>query len=144
VLGLLLSRRKLEGVALLCGLALTVVAVESIGGVTERPPPPGSTTDAEPGSYPSEHGAYAAAWIAVAVALRHGLPGLSHRAAVLAIAILLATGIALARIYLHAEWFSDVAGGLALGALSFALTGIVALVVAHVRRQNTDDTGPAP
>ncbi|MGH3031613.1 MAG: phosphatase PAP2 family protein [Gaiellaceae bacterium] len=81
----------------------------------ERPPRPGSITDAEGASYPSEHGAYATAWIAVALALRHAL---SHRAALLAIGILLATGIAQARVYLQADWFSDVAGGLGLGALS--------------------------
>lgn len=132
-LGLLARGKRLEGAALLCGLAVTALAVEVGAGVVERPPHPGSIGHPDEAGYPSGHGAYAVAWVANAVGLRHALPTIGHRAALLTAGILLAGGIALARVYLHRDWLSDAVGGLALGALSFTLTGIGALVVAHSR-----------
>lgn len=130
-LGLLARRKWLEGAALLCGFAVTALAVE-LGVVVERP---------EGAGYPSEHGAYAVAWVAAAVGLRHALPKLGHRAGLLAAGIVLAAGIALARVYVQGDWLSDAVGGLALGALAFALTGVAALLVAHGRRRAN---GPTP
>ena len=124
-LGLLARRKWLEGAALVCGLAVTVLAVELGGVIVERPDGAG---------YPSAHGAYALAWVAAAVGLRHALPGLGHRAGLLAGGIVLAAGIALAPVYGRADWLSDAVGGLALGALAFSLTGVAALLVAYGSR----------
>jgi membrane-associated phospholipid phosphatase len=42
--------------------------------------------------------------------------------------------IGLTRIYLRAHYFSDVIGGYGMAAGLFSLTGIVALVVVHLRQ----------
>jgi membrane-associated phospholipid phosphatase len=46
----------------------------------------------------------------------------------------LAAVIALTRVYLRAHYLSDVNGGLGLAAAIFALCGVAALVVGHLRQ----------
>jgi undecaprenyl-diphosphatase len=133
-LGLLARRKVLEGAALLCGMAATILAAELGGGLVERP---------DGATYPSELGAYAVAWTAAAVGLRHALPRLAHRAALLALGIVLAAGVALARVYARDDWLSDTVGGLALGALAFALTGAAALLVAYGLRRLRSASPPS-
>jgi undecaprenyl-diphosphatase len=133
-LGLLARRKVLEGAALLCGMAATILAAELGGGLVERP---------DGATYPSELGAYAVAWTAAAVGLRHALPRLAHRAALLALGIVLAAGVALARVYTRDDWLSDTVGGLALGALAFALTGAAALLVAYGLRRLRSASPPS-
>ncbi len=136
---LLVRRRRLEGLALLGGLALTFAAVHVTKGAVGRPRPPDRLVTASGSAYPSGHAAYSVGWVAVAVALRHAVPRLAARAGLLAAGVVLALLVGLSRIYLRVHWFSDVAGGWGLGAACFALAGIVALVVAFVRAQRVSD-----
>lgn len=135
---LLARRHRLEGLALLAGLGIVVAAVHLTKAAVGRPRPPDPLVHASGFAYPSAHAAYAVCWVAIAVALRHALPGLALRTAVLVTGIVLAVVVGLTRIYLRAHWFSDVAGGWGLAATVFSLCGIVALVVsfarAHARR----------
>jgi len=130
---LLWRRHRREGLALLGGLVVTVIAVHVTKGAVGRPRPADRLVAAAGSSYPSAHAAYSIAWIAVAVALRHAVPRLAGRAGLVAAGVALALAIGLTRIYLRVHWFSDVAGGWGLGATCFALAGIVALVVGYLR-----------
>jgi membrane-associated phospholipid phosphatase len=49
------------------------------------------------------------------------------------IALGIAAAVGVARVYLRAHWWSDVAGGWGLGAAVFALLGAIALVVEYIR-----------
>lgn len=130
---LLARRHRLEGFALLAGLALTVAGVHLTKAALDRPRPPGALVHTAGSAYPSGHAAYAVCWVAVAVALRHAFPALAVRAGLLIAGIVVAALVGLTRIYLRAHWFSDVAGGWGLGATAFALAGIAALVIGFVR-----------
>jgi membrane protein DedA with SNARE-associated domain/membrane-associated phospholipid phosphatase len=130
---LLWRRHGLEGLALLGGLALTYVGVHVTRSAFGRPRPLDALVDASGSAYPSAHAAYAVCWVAVAVALRHAIPGLAVRAVLLIAGIAIAVVVGLTRIYLRAHWFSDVAGGWGLAAMCFSLAGMVALVVGYLR-----------
>ena len=94
-------------------------------------------------AYPSGHAAYAMAWIAVAVALTRRL-GLVTSGALVFIALGIAGAVGLSRIYLRAHWWSDVAGGWALGAGIFALLAAIALVVEYIRHNDRARAEEAP
>jgi len=130
---LLRRRHRLEGLALLGGLALTFAAVHVTKGAVGRERPPDRLVAASGSAYPSGHAAYSVCWVAVAVALRHAVSQLGARAGLLVAGVAIALVVGLTRIYLRVHWFSDVAGGWALGATCFALAGIVALVLGYVR-----------
>jgi undecaprenyl-diphosphatase len=139
--GLLARRRVLEAVSLAAGLLLTLVLVEVVQGMEGRVAPPDPLAALEDGdSFPSGHAAYAAGWVAVALALRRALPNLPSRALVLIVSIVLALAVAAARIYLRVAWFSDAAGGLAAGALGFSVATGIVLVVARVRHNGGSAT----
>jgi membrane protein DedA with SNARE-associated domain/membrane-associated phospholipid phosphatase len=132
--GVLIARRsRLEGTALLAGLALTFAGVHVAKASLARPRPPDPLVDASGWAYPSGHSAYAICWVAIAVALRHAFPSFAARAGILVVGIVLALVVGLTRIYLRVHWFSDVAGGWGLGATTFALVGVTALVAGQRR-----------
>jgi membrane-associated phospholipid phosphatase len=59
--------------------------------------------------------------------------------------VIVAAVVGLTGVYLRAQWLSDVTGGWGLAAGAFALCGLVALVVAHVRDNARDaPRRPAP
>jgi membrane protein DedA with SNARE-associated domain/membrane-associated phospholipid phosphatase len=130
---LMWRRHRLEGLALLGGLALTYAGVHVAKAAFERPRPLDPLVDASGFAYPSGHAAYALCWVAIAVALRHAFPRLAVRAALLTTGIAIALVVGLTRIYLRVHWFSDVAGGWGLAAACFSLAGMVALVAGYLR-----------
>jgi undecaprenyl-diphosphatase len=130
---LLWRRRTIEAGALAIGALLTSAAVEIAKDAEGRPRPARSLVDTSGESYPSAHAAYAVAWVAVAVVLTRTLPGLARTTAAVVSGVALAVVVALTRVYLRANYLSDVTGGAGLAACLFALCGMGALIVGHVR-----------
>jgi undecaprenyl-diphosphatase len=126
--------RRLDALALVAGLLLTWIAVDVAKEAYGRPRPPDPHVETDGLSYPSGHSAYAVAWVACAVALVRGGAGFATRFAAVTAAVVLAVAIALTRVYLRAHYLSDVEGGLALATAIFALAGVVAVVVGHLRQ----------
>ena len=130
---LLWQREFVETLVLTVGLALTVVSVHLIKAATDRPRPPDPLVSTDLSAYPSSHAAYAITWVAVAVVVSRALPNLASRAVLISVAIVIAAVVGLSRVYLRAQWLSDVTGGWGLGAALFSLCGLTALVVGYVR-----------
>ena len=127
-------RRYLDAAALAAAFLITWLAVGVGKAAYDRPRPPGSHVVTEGMSYPSGHAAFAVAWVACAVVLVRGGAGIATRFAVVTVAIVLTVAIALSRVYLRAQYLSDVDGGLALATAIFALVGVAAVVVDHLRQ----------
>ncbi|HZJ28553.1 MAG TPA: VTT domain-containing protein, partial [Solirubrobacterales bacterium] len=137
--GVLIARRQaLEGLALWWGLVLTAAAVWVLKGAVWAAEPAAWPAEgaierttvpagADSPSYPSAIAAYAVAWVAIALALRHAVARLAQVAVLLVIANCAAAAAALSVVYLGQDWFSDAAGGLGLGVLAFSLAGTCAL-----------------
>jgi membrane protein DedA with SNARE-associated domain/membrane-associated phospholipid phosphatase len=143
-LGVLAWRRDVrDGLLLALGLAVTYAATHITKDAVDRPRPSGALIDVDGWSYPSGHAAYAVTWVAVAVALGRVLPGLASRFFFVTIAIVIAAAVGLTRAYLRVHYLSDVGGGWGLGVTVFALCGMVALVIGHVRN-NAVAAQPAP
>jgi membrane protein DedA with SNARE-associated domain/membrane-associated phospholipid phosphatase len=135
---LLVARRMVaEALALVAGMGLTVLAVHLAKDAVNRPRPPDPLVGAADASYPSGHSAYAIAYVAIAVALGRTLPGRAGRVGVPAAAVGLAILIGLTRMYLRVHYFSDVIGGYGLACGLFSVCAIVALVVVHLRQNET-------
>jgi undecaprenyl-diphosphatase len=130
---LLWRRRTLEATALGLGALLTFAAVNVAKPATDRPRPSDGLVDTMGQSYPSGHAAYAVAWVAIAVVLTRTLPGLARTTAAVVAAVVLAVAVALTRVYLRAHYLSDVVGGAGMAAAIFALCGMGALIVGHLR-----------
>ena len=142
--GLLAFRRRYaEAIVLVSGLVFVYISVNVTKGALDRPRPTGSLVETNGAAYPSGHAAYAMAWIAVAVALTRRL-GLVTSGALVFIALGIAGAVGLSRIYLRAHWWSDVAGGWALGAGIFALLAAIALVVEYIRHNDRARAEEAP
>jgi membrane protein DedA with SNARE-associated domain/membrane-associated phospholipid phosphatase len=138
-----LRRRPAEIIALLVGFICiwAVVQLTKAGIDRERPLTQQIATDSA--SYPSGHAAYSTVYVALAVIAARVLPGIVSRAALVLIAVLVAVAIGLTRIYLHAHYWSDVAGGWGLGAGVFGLVGAVTLLVLHLRQTRPAVRRPA-
>jgi len=131
---LLARRRAAEALALAAGMGLTVWAVHWAKDAVDRQRPSDPLVSAADQSYPSGHAAYAIAYVVVAITIARMFPRWHGRLAVVSAAIGLAVLIGVTRIYLRAHFFSDVIGGYGLATGLFALTGITALVVVHLRQ----------
>jgi membrane protein DedA with SNARE-associated domain/membrane-associated phospholipid phosphatase len=129
-------RRIEDALFLPVAFLVTWLAVDVAKDAYGRPRPPGAHVTTEGLAYPSGHAAYGFAWIACAVVLVRAGSGLATRFAAVTSAVLLALVIAATRVYLRAHYLSDVTGGLALGAAIFALLGLGAVVVGHVRQND--------
>jgi membrane protein DedA with SNARE-associated domain/membrane-associated phospholipid phosphatase len=136
-------RHFLEAGLLALGLVVIYAAVHITKDAVERPRPPHPLVEVEGWSYPSGHAAYAATWVAVAVALGRALPTLASRFAFVTVAVVIGALIGLSRVYLRVHWLSDVGGGWGLGLTVYALCGMAVLVVAYVRN-NAMPAQPAP
>jgi len=133
-LSLFARRRVAEALAVASGMALTVWAVHWAKGAVDRPRPDNPLVSAVDQSYPSGHSAYAVIYIVVAVLIGRMYPTWKGRFAVVGAAVALTLLIGATRIYLRAHYFSDVVGGYGLAFGIFSSTGIVALVVRHLRQ----------
>lgn len=131
-------RRRPDALALVAGLALTVVAVHIAKGEIDRPRPQGGLTHTSGSAFPSGHAAYSVAWLACAVVLARVAPGTAQRLGLGIIALVLAVLLGLSRVFLGVHWISDVYGGWGLGVACFGLCGLIALVIGS-RRQNGEE-----
>jgi undecaprenyl-diphosphatase len=130
----LVTRRRIaEAGILVVGLALTFALVHILKGSVDRPRPVNPLVGTDGHSFPSGHAAYSVAYVAIAVALARSVSWLTGRVAVVLIAVALAAVVGITRIYLRAHFLSDVLGGWGLGAAVFAVCGLVALVMVHLR-----------
>jgi membrane protein DedA with SNARE-associated domain/membrane-associated phospholipid phosphatase len=125
--------RAREGAALGIAHAITFACVHIAKDAEARARPAGQHSDTEGFAYPSGHSAYAIAWVACAVVMARGGHHWATRFALVTIALAIAAGVGATRIYLRAQYLSDVIGGLALATAIYALVGVVALVIGAVR-----------
>jgi undecaprenyl-diphosphatase len=126
--------RRLDALVLPVGLLLTLLAVDVAKEAYDRPRPPGAHVATSGAAYPSGHAAFAVAWVACAVVLVRCGAGFASRFAAVATAVALVVAIALTRVYLRAHYLSDVEGGIGMATAIFALVGLAAVVVGHLRQ----------
>ncbi len=132
------GKRWPEFWVLLCALAICLIAVPALKELLDRPRPPSPLVDAGGAAWPSGHATYAVLYPFLAlVATLRIRPGKAYGTALLVGATLLASGIALSRVYLRVHYLSDVNAGGALGVAAFATCAAVALVVVHIRDNGT-------
>jgi membrane protein DedA with SNARE-associated domain/membrane-associated phospholipid phosphatase len=131
-------RRWTEFWVLVAGMAITQTGIDVLQAAVDRARPAGGIVDTAGSSYPSGHAAHSVfyLWLAVTIVLRLR-PGMARGAAVVTAGFVLTALIGLSRVYLGANYLSDVSGGWALGAVAFSLPAAVGLVVSQVR-QNPD------
>jgi len=134
---LVARRQVIDSVALATGLLATFIGVHVAKGAVDRPRPGDSLVSTDGMSYPSGHAAYAMTWIAIAVVLTRTLPGLARTTAAIVASIVVAVAVGLTRVHLRAHYLSDVVGGFGLGATTFSICGMGALVVAFLRHNGS-------
>ena len=127
-------RRWLELCPLAAGALLTYAAWNLVKTLEGRPRPAGALVTVDGFSFPSGHAANSVAYVAVAVALAHCVPGRAGRAGLVAVAVVLAAAIGFSRVYLRVHFLSDVLAGWGLGAALFSLCACVALLVVPLRQ----------
>lgn len=138
--GVLAAKREvLEAAAIASGYALSLAGEELVRSSEDRMRPPGGLVATATASFPSAHTVHSVAWVAIAVAVARVLPGWGARAGVVVAAVLVVVLVALTRMELRVHYLSDVVAGAGLGVACYAVCGIVALLVAHVR--NTVPSG---
>jgi undecaprenyl-diphosphatase len=139
VLGL--KRRPIE-LLVLVGSAIAIFALVQITkGAVDRPRPPEPLTGSRGSAFPSGHAAYSTFYVAMAVLATRVFRGFVPRVALVVLALLAAGAIGWSRIFLQVHWWSDVAGGWALGAAIFGFVGAIGLVVGFFR--NNEHATPA-
>jgi undecaprenyl-diphosphatase len=137
VLVLAWRRDWLSAVVLAGGTAIAFVLVNVVKAAQDRPRPADALETTTNAAYPSAHVVHAVAYVAAAVLLARVLPGKARGTVLVAVAVVVAVVVALTRLYLRVHWLSDVSGGAGLAAVVFALLGITALVVDHLRHNRT-------
>ena len=148
---LAVRRHFSEAAVVAFSMLFTWIGVDVLKEIVDRPRPPDRLVDPASSSYPSGHAAYSIfyVWAAVAIAGRTGArklgTRLTLRGTVIVIGILVAGAVGLTRVYLRAHYLSDVNGGWGLGVSMFAICGIVAIVLPHLRRPDVrhNDGPPA-
>ena len=124
--------------------------VQPIGwpGAIDRARPPDGLDSPPSAAYPSGHAAYSVfyVWAAVTIAMMLEPKSvgrrLTTRGVVIAVGVAIAAAVGLSRVYLRVHYLSDVSGGWALGATAFALCGMFAILVVHLRH-NEPRAAPA-
>jgi undecaprenyl-diphosphatase len=139
VAALLAARRRwAEFWVLVGGITLAMIGPQEIKAVVDRPRPEGALVGFTGSSYPSGHAAHSIlyVWIALTIVLRLR-PGMARSTAVLLSGFALTIAVGLSRVYLGVHYLSDVSGGWALGAASFSVCALVALVVSQLRHNSS-------
>jgi membrane protein DedA with SNARE-associated domain/membrane-associated phospholipid phosphatase len=131
---LAMRRRPVELAALLIGFLVVVLAVHETKAGIDRPRPPHELVSTVGSSFPSGHAAYSTAYVAMAVIAWRVMTSFARRALLILGALLVAASIGASRMYLRAHYWSDVAGGWALGFGIFGLCALVALIVLYMRQ----------
>ena len=129
--------RFLDAAVLVAAFLLTWIAVDIAKEAFGRARPPDAHVETEGLAYPSGHAANVVAWIACAVVLVRGGSSLAARFAVVTAAVVVAAVVGLSRVYLRAHYLSDVEGGWAVAVAIYALLGLVAVAVGHLRQNGT-------
>ena len=126
-------------------LAICHIAVPVLKEAIERPRPEGGLIDVSGESYPSGHAAYSVlyTWLVLTVTVRVR-PGLTYATALIVAGVALTVAVGLSRVYLGVHYFSDVAGGWALGVSAFAGCAAVAMVIGHLRQNQPARSEPSP
>ena len=134
---LAVRRRWVEASVLVAALVISHVAVSVLKEMIDRPRPAGGLVDANGGAYPSGHATFSViyTWLALTVTIRLR-PGWTYGSALLAGGLVLTALIGLSRVYLGVHYLSDVSGGWALGASSFALCAVLAMILTHLRQNH--------
>jgi membrane protein DedA with SNARE-associated domain/membrane-associated phospholipid phosphatase len=141
-LALAVQRRFAGAAVVVFGMLITVIAVDSLKEVVDRPRPADRLDDTSTSSYPSGHAAYSIfyVWAAVMIAPRLRAQRLGAKLTagglVIVLGILLAAAVGLSRVYLRVHYLSDVNGGWGLAVAAFALCGAVAIIVTHLRKNS--------
>ena len=138
-------RRWTEVWVLVAALAICHIAVPVLKEAIERPRPEGGLIDVSGDSYPSGHAAYSVlyTWLVLTVTVRVR-PGLTYATGLIVAGVALTVAVGLSRVYLGVHYFSDVAGGWALGVSAFAGCAAVAMVIGHLRQNQPARSEPSP
>jgi membrane protein DedA with SNARE-associated domain/membrane-associated phospholipid phosphatase len=139
---LAVGRRPAALVAMVAGFVLIYAVVHVTKGAIDRPRPPRPLTDTSGWSFPSAHAAYATAWVAATFVLTRRFRLLGG-VALMTIAIVLVAAIGLSRIYLHAHYWSDVAGGWGIGFGIYGALAVILMIVDYIRH-NMEERAPEP
>ena len=126
------GQRAAAGV-LVVGFALSWIAVQVTKAATDRARPTGALVATHGSSFPSGHAANAVIWAAAAVMLAQALRGRTGEAGLVVAGVVVTVLIGLSRVYLRAHYLSDVVAGWGLASAIYALCGIAALLVGHMR-----------
>ena len=132
---LAMRRRWTEVWVLVAALAICHIAVPVLKEAIERPRPEGGLIDVSGDSYPSGHATYSVlyTWLVLTITVRVR-PGLTYATGLIVAGVALTVAVGLSRVYLGVHYFSDVAGGWALGVSAFAGCAAVAMVIGHLRQ----------
>ena len=141
---LLWRREPGRAAVLVLGTVALFVLVHVLKATFDRPRPARPHVDVGLSAFPSGHAAYAVAWVAVALALTRAMPTVAARFAFVGVSLAIAAFVAASRVYLRVHYPSDVFGGAALGAAVFALLGLAALVIGHVREDEEQAPAASP
>lgn len=106
-------RRVDQAAALVVGFSTLALTIPRAKRFWNRDRPPDMLAVQADGSYPSAHCAYATSWVVCAC--------VSGRSEWAPAGLVVATGVALTRMYLRVHFLSDVAGGAALGFAAYGL-----------------------
>ncbi len=131
---LAVRRRWPELAVLVASMAILYITVPVMKEGLDRARPGGGLVDVSGDSFPSGHAAYSVlyAWIGLTAAVMWR-QGKAKGTGLIVAGVVVAAAIGLSRVYLNVHYFSDVAGGWALGVSAFTACAIVALVVVHLR-----------
>lgn len=141
---LLLTRRRLaELIGLIAGSVVLYGAVKLAKEGIDRPRPAMALEPTQGSAFPSGHATYSTVWVAVALVLARVLPAVATRRVLIGAALAVVVVVGLSRVYLRVHFFSDVAGGWALGAAVLGGGAAAGLLVERIRN-NARDPAPLP